>query len=81
MLEYTAAKVSSVPDRISTQACSFAHLPHVSSFAFEARAFNSFSKFSWVSSCSAGGGAFGCFGGFAMMAGDNETLTRFSECK
>lgn len=64
-LEYMAAKVKSVPDFINIAACSAAHLLHVSSFAFEAKAFNSFSKFSWVSKGSsdfdAGFGDFGVF--------------------
>jgi len=55
------------------------HFVQVSSFAFDAKAFNSFSKFSWVNNCSAGGGAFAGFGGFdaawrAMMGSEGMTL-------
>lgn len=45
----------SVPDWTRIQACSAPHFPHVSSFAFKARDFNSFSKFSCVRSGSFGG--------------------------
>jgi hypothetical protein len=55
-----------VPDWNRIEACSIAHLPQVSSLAFDANALSSFSKFSCVKTGASAGGITGGFVSFDL---------------